>query len=193
MESSPRTTPNWNVLYETASVQDGHFTTAQAQAAGYSLPLLAKYLKNGKVTRIMRGIYRLVHFPPQEAEDLTVYWLWSHHEGVFSRETALSLHQLSDVLPARVHLTLPLSWQGRRLKVPSVLILAYADIPVADRSWFGAVPVTKPARTINDCAAAYVAPDFIMQAIDEGLHRGLFHREAVATAEQSIAIYRSGR
>lgn len=96
-------------------------------------------------------------------------------------------------MPARIHLTLPLSWQGRRLKGPTGLILAYVDIPPADRAWFGAVPVTKPARTVNDCAAANAPPDFIMQAIAEGLHRGLFRREEVATAEHSIAIYRSGR
>jgi predicted transcriptional regulator of viral defense system len=119
--------------------------------------------------------------------------LWSNREGVFSHETALSLHQLSDALPARIHLTLPLSWQRRRLKVPRVLILHYADIPESDRAWYGAVPVTTPERTINDCAVAHSQPQFIRQAIDQGLRRGLFDRKAVASAEANVAIYRCGR
>ncbi len=185
--------PSWNDLYDIASIQYGLFTTAQAREAGYSVPLLAKYLKNGKVTRVMHGIYRLVHFPLQAAEDLTMYWLWSNREGVFSHETALSLYLLSDALPARVHLTLPLSWQKRRLKVPRVLRLHYADIPEADRGWHGPVRVTTPARTVNDCALAPSQPQFVMQGIDQGLRRGLFSREEVAVAEASIAIFRGGR
>ena len=31
--------------------------------------------------------------------------------GVFSHDTALALHELSDALPARAHLTLPASWR----------------------------------------------------------------------------------
>lgn len=57
--------------------------------------------------RVRRGVYRLVHFPAGDHEDLTAVWLWSQHEGVFSHETALALHDLSDVLPSRAHLTLP--------------------------------------------------------------------------------------
>ncbi len=42
-----------------------------------------------------RGVYRLVHFPVGDHEDLTAVWLWSEREGVFSHETALALHDLS--------------------------------------------------------------------------------------------------
>lgn len=188
----PSSRPSWDQLYETAAVQEGLFSAEQAKAAGYSLPLLSHYLRAGKIGRVSRGIYRLVHFPPGEHEDLVAFWLWSGRESVFSHATALSLHQLSDVLPARVHLTLPLTWQKRRLKVPPLLVVHHADVPESDRAWFGAVPVTKPARTINDCAAANDLPDFIMQAIDQGHRRGLFKREDVAPAEKNVAIYRRG-
>ena len=43
--------PDWELLYNTAASQEGHFTTAQAAAAGYSPQLLAKYLKSRRILR----------------------------------------------------------------------------------------------------------------------------------------------
>src|SRR5512139_1302571 len=111
-------TPSWDALYEIASAQEGLFTTAQAGEAGYSPQLLQKHLSARRIQRVRRGVYRLVHFPPGDHEDLAAVWLWSDREGVFSHETALFLHGLSDVLPTRVHLSVPAEWQGRRLRVP---------------------------------------------------------------------------
>ena len=102
-----RAAPSWDALFEVASGQEGLFTTVQAADAGYSPQLLQKHLHGGRIQRIRRGVYRLVHFPPGEHEDLAAVWLWSDRAGVFSHETALFLHGLSDVLPSRVHLTVP--------------------------------------------------------------------------------------
>ena len=111
-------------LFETASLTGGsYFTTAQADEVGYSPQLLAKYLQNGRVIRARRGIYRLVHFPPGEHEELTTVWLWSDRAGIFSHETALSLHVLSDVMPARIHPTLPAKWVKRRCRVWEGVVL----------------------------------------------------------------------
>ena len=178
--------PRWSHLYETAAAQEGHFTTAQAAEAGYSPQLLAKYLRNGRIVRVRRAVYRLVHFPPSDHEDLVVVWLWSDRAGVFSHETALALHQLSDALPAKAHLTLPASWKSRRLQVPAGVVLHFADLDDADRAWAGAVQVTTPARTVVDCAEAGVAPGLVKQAIDEGLHRGLFTEAMVGSAREYL-------
>ena len=69
--------PSWDRLYEMAGSQQGYFTTRQAAEAGYSSQLLLKHIHAGRVVRIQRGIYRLVHFPPGEHEDLVTAWLWS--------------------------------------------------------------------------------------------------------------------
>lgn len=115
--------PSWDQLFETASAQDGYFSTAQAAEAGYSPQLLAKYLKSGRITRIRRGVYRLVHFPAGEHEELVIIWLWAERAAVFSHETALSMHELSDVMSAKAHITLPESWRCRRLRVPADVVL----------------------------------------------------------------------
>ena len=120
MHGASRTQPDWDGLFEIAAAQDGLFTTQQAAAAGYSPQLLSHHLRAGRIVRVRRGIYRLVHFLAPDHEDLTTIWLWSEQAGVFSHQTALALHGLSDVLPSRMHLTVPAAWRQRRLRVPEV-------------------------------------------------------------------------
>ncbi len=182
------TGPSWDELYERAVVQAGHFTTRQAANAGYSPPLLHKYQANGKITRIRRGVYRLVHFPAGDDEDLVVFWLWSDRTGVFSHETALTRHDLSDLLPGQVEMTLPLTWRQRRLRVPEGLVLHYADLKPADRTWHGPVPITTSAKTVRDCRAAGVSPEFIDQAIRQGVERGLFDRSEVDASASGMDV-----
>ncbi len=180
-----RAVPSWDALFEVASGQDGLFTTAQAAEAGYSPQLLQKHLHAGRIARVRRGVYRLVHFPPGEHEDLAAVWLWSDRAGVFSHETALSLHQLSDALPSKVHLTLPTAWRDRRLRVPDGVVLHYADVAKGERAWMGPVPVTAPQRTLADCIAADVAPDLVAQAIAQAGARGVIPRAVVAELERA--------
>lgn len=168
--------PSWDALFEVASAQAGFFSTRQAAEAGYSPQLLQKHLKAGRVAHERRGVYRLVHFPRVEHEELASVWLWSDRAGVFSHQTALSLHGLSDVLPARAHLTLPAAWKRRRLTVPDEVLLHYADLTDDARSWFGPVPVTTPARALNECADAGLAPDLLRHAAEQALARGLVTR-----------------
>jgi predicted transcriptional regulator of viral defense system len=119
----------------------------------------------------------MVHFPPSDREDLVALWLWSGREGVFSHETALAIHQLSDTMPANIHMTFPLSWGERRMRYPQSVVPSFSAVSQADRSWVGPVPATSPLRTIKDCRAAHVEPDLVDQAIAEAVERGLFRAE----------------
>lgn len=172
--------PDWSHLFEVAAGQAGLFTTEQAADAGYSPQLLVHYVRIGRVVRLRRGIYRLVHFPAGEHEDLVELWLWSSRHGIFSHQTALSLHELSDILPSRVHLTLPTDWRRRRLRVPTGVVLHYAGVLEPERSWHGAIPITSPVRTLVDCATAPLSPELLSQALNQALERGLISEEDAA-------------
>lgn len=165
--------PDWDRLYEIAAGQEGLFTSRQAADAGYSPQLLAHHLKGGRMQRVRRGIYRLKYFPAGEQEELITVWLWSEQAGVLSHETALSLHGLSDVLPESAHLTLPMEARKRRLRVPTGVVLHHADVSASERAWVGSVPVTAPARTLNDCAYDGLSPELLQQAARQALQRGM--------------------
>lgn len=178
--------PDWDRLFETAAGQSGYVTTRQAAEAGYSTHLLRKHIHAGRVTRPQRGIYRLVHFPVGEHEELVTAWLWSEQAGVVSHQTALSLHGLSDVLPAQVHLTLPEAWRRRRFRVPAGVVLHHADVGPEERSWFGPVPATSASRTLSDCAKSGLSPELLRQAAQQALRRGLVTRGELAEVETAL-------
>jgi predicted transcriptional regulator of viral defense system len=184
--------PSWDILFETASAQEGLFSTAQAAEAGYSRQLLTKHLRAGRVRRVQRGVYRVVHFPPGEHEDLAAVWLWSKREGVFSHETALALHGLSDVMPARAHLTLPVAWKARRVRVPRGVAPHYQGVKSEERRWVGALPVTDPGRTLLDCAMAHVAPDLVAQAARQARARGLLSADEIAEVARTAGVTGEG-
>lgn len=185
MDSSAKK-PDWDILFETASAQGGYFATGQAAQAGYSTQLLLKHIRAGRVVRTRRGIYRLVHFPAGEHEELVIAWLWSERAGVISHETALALHGLSDALPASVHLTLPRAWRSRRFRVPVGVVLHHADVPPDDRAWFGAVPTTNPRRTLYDCARKNISPDLLRQAAQQAVRRGLVTKAELGEVEEAL-------
>lgn len=178
--------PNWDQLYEVAAAQEGLFTTQQAAEAGYSPQLLVHHLSSGRAMRVRRGIYRIVHFPAGDHEELVSAWLWSERTGVFSHQTALALHQLSDALPAELHLTLPSAWLHRRFRVPEGLVLHHADILKKDRAWFGPVPITSVRRTLNDCARDGLSPELLAQAAKQALQRGLVVRAELPDVKASL-------
>lgn len=178
--------PDWNHLFEGAAAQEGLFTIRQAAEAGYSPQLLIHHIHAGNISRVRRGIYRLVHFPAGEHEDLVAMWLWSELAGVVSHESALALHGLSDVLPSRVHLTLPAAWRRRRFRVPEGVVLHHADVPTEDRSWFGAVPVTSVHRTLDDCAREALSPEHLRKAAQQALRRGLVTRADLGEVAKSL-------
>lgn len=174
--------PSWDRLFEIASAQAGYVTNKQAAEAGYSLPLIQFYIGRGRLDRVQRGILRLVHYPAGDHEELVPTWLWSEQKGVFSHETALMLHNLSDALPAKQHITLPRAWSKRRLRIPRGVVPHYADVPKGDQTWLGPVAITTPLRTVVDCVADAVVDDLIRQAVHQGIHRGLFERGEVNAA-----------
>lgn len=189
MESERPTRPDWDHLFTVASAQEGLFTAKQADEAGYSAQLLIHHLQAGRLIRVQHGIYRIVHYPAGEQEDLVAAWLWSQEMGVFSHQTALALHELSDVLPAQIHLTVPATWAKRRLRIPPGLVLHPQDLPSHARTWFGAVPITTVLQTLQDCATGGLSPDLLLQAVYQALRRGLVAREDLTAVDKILAPF----
>ncbi len=107
--------------------------------------------------------------------------------GFFSHQTALSLHSLSDVMPARVHLTLPAGWARRRFRVPADVVLHFSDVGKPDRAWVGSVPVTSVRRTLLDVRNASVSPELVEQATRQAIARGLIGKKDAADLKKRAA------
>ena len=180
------TTPSWDALFAEATTQHGNFTAGQAVDHGISRQLLQKYLANGQIRRVLRGVYAFNRYPAHEHAGLAAFWLWSRRQGVYSHLTALALQELSDILPTVTTMTLPSSWRARRLRTPEELTVYWGDVPTTDVRWLEAVPLTSPFRTIRDCIDAHVSPEIIEDAIaDASGSRQITEAEA---AELRLAL-----
>lgn len=163
-------------LYTLAESQQGLFTARQAVTAGYDRRNHSYHLARGNWVHEARGIYRLSQFPRSPESDYVLWSLWSMGEsttqvGVLSHETAMLIHKLSDVLPAKIHLTVPRDFGSR--EVPEVLVLHRTDLTPTEIETRSGYQVTTVLRTLLDVAAAQtLAPDLIEQAIVQALERG---------------------
>ncbi|MHB0996674.1 MAG: type IV toxin-antitoxin system AbiEi family antitoxin domain-containing protein [Elusimicrobiales bacterium] len=172
-------------LYAIAEGQGGYFTPRQAAAAGFNPKNHAYHVRMGNWLRERRGIYRLAQFPPAERPDLMLWWLWSRNredvpQGVYSHETALSLYDLSDISPARLHMTVPRSFQ-RRCTLSKVPVLHRGSIHKDDIETRYGVKVTTALKSIADLLAARtVQLDHMRQAVKQAFQRGLITRAELA-------------
>jgi hypothetical protein len=177
-------------LFEFAEQQQGFFTTKQAKAAGFAENTHPYHVQVGNWIREHRGIYRLTLFPASVRPDLVLWALWSRNrneqvEGVYSHNTALSLYDLSDLNPAKLHMTVPTDFR-RNSGIPGVLVLHYADLPESDIQTAQGFKFTRPLRTILDLIdAGAVERNFIRQAIRQAVDRGLITRQQIRNAPMS--------
>jgi predicted transcriptional regulator of viral defense system len=176
------TKPDYTQLYNILEEQAGYFTAAQARRVGFSWERLSNNVKSGKFQRAAPGLYRLVQFPASAHEDLMVAWLIAGANATISHESALAFYELSDVLPAEVHVTVPRTASHRRANIRQHTNRLAPD-EITRR---GGLQVTTAARTIADVASRGLAEEQVSQAIQEALQRGLVSQEELLTqAERS--------
>jgi predicted transcriptional regulator of viral defense system len=164
-------------VYRVAAEQAGYFTSDQARSAGLSYRQLTYHTQRGRFERVALGLYRLVLFPPSSLEDLFAAVLLVGPMSVVSHDSALALYELSDVLPAAIHLTVPRNTSRRHQGVKLHRNRLRAD----EITRYAGLPVTTPARTLADMAAV-LDSEQALQAIAQALDRGLATKEAIAEA-----------
>jgi predicted transcriptional regulator of viral defense system len=185
------------VLYGIAEDQAGYFTAAQARAAGLRQVRLVQLAHQGDIERVSRGVYRFTRFPVSRLGHYLEAVLWPQVRrpgvvGVISHQSALAIHDLSDVSPARVHVTLPTSVRIRR-EVPKRLVLHFADLSPADVERVEGVPVTTPARSIRDAHASHLGNELVAHAIADGRRSGALSVAGADRLERELLGRRASR
>ena len=157
-----------DALYRLAEPRAGYFTTTEASRAGVSRQQLSYLAGSGSIERVAHGIYRLRRFPAQRFEDVIVACLWAGEDSAASHDTALAVYELTDSMPARVHITVPRPFRGKRRGV----VVHVAPLDVGERTSRAGVPVTTVERTVADIAnesGTAAAIEVATEAIQRGL------------------------
>jgi hypothetical protein len=164
-------------LFEIAEAQEGLFTAKQAEAAGFDKRNHSYHVRVGNWIRELRGIYRLTNFPRGPHEQYVLWSLWSRNrkgeaQGVYSGQTALSIHELSDLMPAKLHMSVPKAFR-RNGRLPKVLVLHYENLPGSSWAVMRGFRVQRPlAAIVGLFESGEVSEDILRQAVQEGVKNG---------------------
>ena len=158
--------------------QAGYFTASQARDIGYSHQAQKYHSDTGNWVRVDRGLYRFPDWPPED-DDVYVRWvLWSGRRAVVSHETALRVHDLSDLDPTRIHLTVDRGFH----RSDDAVVLHKADLTNDSVESRGAWSVTTPLRTLIDVAGTDVAQEHVDRAVLDALQLGRTSRRRLLRA-----------
>ncbi len=165
-------------LFSTALRQGGYFTAKQALEAGYGYPHLDYHVSAGNFERVDHGLYRLTSIPPGDHDDFRRLALWSRNredvpQAVVSHESALVLHDLSELLPSTIHLTVPVAF---RKPVPRGCVLHKEALDASEIEEREGFQVTTPLRTLVDVSHGDVTMEQLDKAVSDAIARGLVRR-----------------
>lgn len=191
----PSATRNYQRLYDVAAEQGGFFTTKQAIQAGYGTNSHSYHVRRGSWIREHRGIYRLANYPLGERPDLMRWYLWSRNrdeqpQGVYSHETALALHELTDINPVRLSMTVPRGFR-RNSAIPDILDLRFDSVAEEEKEQLFGVSVTSVLRTVTDVIEeGHLSKDLLRQAISEAVRSGRISKRRLKSAGDRDGAFR---
>ncbi len=177
-------------LLEFATDQYGYVSTDDARTLEVSPRRLKLLAERGSLVRIARGLYRF----PAEVVPLTPLdqymeaTKWPAGRGMLSHETALAAYDLSDVNPAKVHVTVPRGYRIRRKEVPEVFEFHHADLADEETASLEGIPIVSPARAIRDAHASHLGGALVGQAIDDGERTGRLRRAQAQELRKELGL-----
>lgn len=162
----------WNPIMAVAVEHGGYVTPALLEPSGVPAVELRKMEARGTLASAGRGIYRVPALPPDRFDEFILAGLWANGRGVISHDSALVVHELCDINPIRVHLTIPRSYRISRAGGDRYT-LHRADFGRDDITRLDGVPVTTIRRTLTD-SLGNVPTYLVRQAIATAYERGAF-------------------
>jgi predicted transcriptional regulator of viral defense system len=162
-------------LLNLANGQYGYVTAENARQQGIDPVQLRLMHHRGLLERVAHGVYRFPAVPTTPLDQYMEAVLWTRTEAVLSHETALDLHDLCDINPAQVHLTVPAAYRLRR-DMPAMYRLHRRYLAPADITRYEGIPIVTVRRAILDGIESGAGGHLIDQALKTARRRGLLAR-----------------
>lgn len=169
----------------------GLLTSGQARAAGIAASVLARLTARGRLERASRGVYRIPYFPSNRFSQFREAVMWARagrgpESVALSHATALTIYEISDANPARIHLTVPRRARLRR-KRPEWVEIHRADLALDDVTVHEGLPLTTIARTVEDMLASTGQVSLVRQAISGARREGCIGRAEAQRLTRRVA------
>jgi predicted transcriptional regulator of viral defense system len=179
-------------LYSLAEAHEGFFTTQEAQAIGFAPAHIVNLAVRGQIERRSRGVYRLPLYPRGRHEQFqeAILWPQTHRRlqySLISHTSALELYGISDVSPAKIHVSIPSQTRIRR-KAPAWLLLHHAKFTSAEITEHEGIPVTSPFRSILDSSEMNIGPAILTGAVQDAFKPGLISKREYDTLNRRLDL-----
>ncbi len=136
----------YTTIAEIAAEQHGYVTQQDARRAGIAASTLARMAERGTLVRTSHGVYRVPLIPAGPLDQYMEATLWPRGvRAVLSGETALSLHELSDVNPTKIHITVPRAHRPQR-ETPALYVVHRADLREDEITEHEGISMVTPVR-----------------------------------------------
>jgi predicted transcriptional regulator of viral defense system len=159
-----------------AAVDHGGYVTATLVPAVPAVEL-RKMVSRGTLEPAAHGVYRVPALPRERFDEFILARLWARARGVISHDSALLVHDLCDINPTRVHLTIPRSYRISR-SGGDLYAVHHADLAESEIVRLDTVVATTIRRTLSDSIGT-VPTELARQAINTAATRG-----AIASRER---------
>jgi predicted transcriptional regulator of viral defense system len=167
--------------------QNGLVTRRQAlEDLGLTAGAVDNLVARGSLQRVAHGIYRFPYLPGIEDEAFQVALLRTGDpDAALSHETALALHEISDVNPARYHVTVPTLRRIRKTDNDRFVIHTQKLTP-RQVTWWHQMRTVTATTAIEQCID-YGTPTYLLrQAIDGGERTGAVRHDDVARLTEAL-------
>lgn len=133
----------------------GVLKTAEVLKAGIHRSTLYDLVKNGKLERISRGVYRLTDSPPLSNPDFILV-AKRIPKGVICLLSALSFHDITTHIPHEIYIALSFGAEEPRLEYPPIRTFHFSDMAFTKgiqthRIERVKIKVYSPEKTLADC------------------------------------------
>lgn len=155
---------------EIAIDHGGYVTPALVAPVGVPAIELRKMVSRGTLASAGHGVYRVPALPHDRFDEFILARLWAAGRGVISHDSALVVHELCDINPTQVHVTIPIAYRISRAG-GNRYVIHRADLTDAEIIRVDAVTVTTITRTLHDTIGT-VPAYLVRQAIDTARQRG---------------------
>ena len=166
-----------------AAANHGVFSRTLAIRAGATPGMIRARLGSGRWVSMQRGVYRVAGAPASWEQQVLAACLACGPTAVASHTSAGTLWGFPGITSDALEVSVPL---GRRPR-PAGVVVHQTQLGRADVARVGAIPITRPARTLIDLAAC-VHMNTLEEVLDDALRRKL-----VTVASMTRRIRQAGR
>jgi predicted transcriptional regulator of viral defense system len=164
----------WESLMEVAVDNGGYVTPALLAPFGVPAIELRKMVARNVLTSAAHGVYRVPSLSVDTYDEFILARLWAKGRGVVSHDSALLVHELCDINPTKVHITIPHGYRIGKAGAEGYAIHR-ASVEPNETTRLGAVTVTTIMRTIADSLAS-VPAYLVRRATETARSQGLIQR-----------------